>query len=183
MVCNLVPRVVVVEPRYERKHSLQKELKPCKRKHCRQSVAPIGLGSESREWKHRLPPPPLTVESARQDAGPNGPPRKAARYEEVTTVPDDVDIHVQPLIYTGRQGWPQVRIDHGKSGDALLNEFFKKHNTFSGARVYIQASKGFSSPSASSSDPPASSSKLEGGRRQQTDLPIAKKQGGARWNQ
>ena len=181
MVCNLVPRVVVVEPRYERKHSLQKELKS-KRKHCRQSVAPIGLGPESREWKHRLPPPPRTVESARQDAGPNGPPRKAARYEEVTTVPDDVDIPVQPLIYTGRQGWPQVRIDHGKSGDALLNEFFKKHNTFSGARVYIQASKGFSSPSASSSDPPASSSKLEGGRRQQT-CPLQKKQRGARWSQ
>ena len=43
MVCNLVPRLVVVEPKFERKHGLQKEAK-FERKHCRQSAAPIGLG-------------------------------------------------------------------------------------------------------------------------------------------
>ena len=171
MVCNLVPRVVVVEPKFERKHGLQKELK-FERKHGRQSAAPVGLGPESREWKHRLPPPPLTAVSAHGDGGQHGPPRKEARYEEVTFVPDGGDIPVLPLIHVGKQGWPMARIDHRTAGDAYLYDFFQQHKTLCGARVYIKASKG--PPSSSSSDPPAPSSELEGGRHQHTDLPIAK---------
>ena len=135
-------------------------------KHGRQSAAPMGLGPESREWNYILPPPPLTAASAHEDGGQCGPPRKAARYEKATTFPDDEDIPMRPVIYDGRKGWPQARIDHSRAGDARLHEFFKKHNTFCGARVYIRASKGFSSS--------CSSSELEGGRHQHTDLPIAK---------
>ena len=158
MVCNVAPwdLHLLFEPR-----------------HGRQSAARLGLGPESREWKHRLPPPPLTAVSAHGDGGQHGPPRNAARYEEVTFVPDDEDIPVLPVIYVGKKGWPQARIHHGTAGDARLHDFFQQHKTFCGARVYIKASKG--PPSSSSSDPPAPSSELEGGRHQHMDSPIATK--------
>ena len=119
----------------------------------RQSVAPIGLGPESREWKHRLPPPPLTAVSAHEGGGRNLP----SRNEEAVIVLDD-DIPLMPVIYVGKRGWPQARIDHGMAGDERLNKFYKKHNTFSGAVVYILAERdAWSTSSASSSDPSSSS--------------------------
>ena len=119
----------------------------------RQSVAPIGLGPESREWKHRLPPPPLTAVSAHEGGGRNLP----SRNEEAVIVPDD-DIPLMPVIDVGKRGWPQARIDHGMAGDERLNKFYKKHNTFSGAVVYILAERdAWSTSSASSSDPSSSS--------------------------
>ena len=104
-------------------------------KHGRQSVAPMGLGPASREWKYKLPPPPLTAVSAHGDGGQHGPPRKEARYEDVTFVVDDEDIPLLPVIYTGRKGWPQARIDHDMAGDERLHKYYAKHGTFSGACI------------------------------------------------
>ena len=43
------------------------------------------------------------------------------------------------MTFTGKRGYPQARIDHGKAGDYHLLRYYMRHGTFSGATVYIKS--------------------------------------------
>ena len=138
----------------------------------RLASAPIGLGPYSREWWcTRPPPPPITAVSAHEGGGTNRPP--SIGYDDVIVVPND-DVPVRPFIYSGQQGWPQARIDHGKKGDELVHTYYMKHGTFSGALVYIRAGKETPPLSPPSSVYTSSVSSLDGSYRPHRDLPMSK---------
>ena len=82
--------------------------------------AQLGIGPYSREWGCRMlasPAPPAV------------------------SAPDDDDNRgrFRLMTFTGKHGYPQARIDHGKAGDDHLTRYYKKHGTYSGATVYIKS--------------------------------------------
>ena len=97
--------------------------------------------SETRdEVPPTMSPPPSAPPAASATAGSStsGPPTIGTDDPPRIGTGDDSKRRLRPKFYTGRQGWPQAQIDHGKAGDDHLHRHYKKYGTYSGAVVYVK---------------------------------------------